>query len=131
MRKRDSLYQQYKKKRTPKTRQAFLDYTHKVKHHLKISHDQYINSILGLSQTDDQENPQMKSTFTTKKLFSLLNRSKQDSTGIPPLMKNGVLHTDTVTKSNILNEQFQSVFTPRSPLRLQQLSNMAVRDYID
>jgi hypothetical protein len=32
-----------------------------------------------------------------------------------PLKKDGILYTDTVEKTNILNQQFQSVFTDDPP----------------
>lgn len=34
-------------------------------------------------------------------------------------------------KANILNDQFQSVFTSKSPLKLSQLASMAVQDLVD
>ena len=54
-----------------------------------------------------------------------------DSKGSAPLKQNGQLHTNTTDKANILNQQFQSVFTPKTPLKLSELSLMAVQDYAD
>ena len=54
-----------------------------------------------------------------------------DSKGSAPLKQNGQLHTNTTDKANILNQQFRSVFTPKTPLKLCQLSLMAVQDYVD
>ena len=62
---------------------------------------------------------------------SLLKNSKQDSKGIAQLKKDGKLYSDTVDKTNILNNQFQSVFTPTSPLKLSQLAYMTVQDLSD
>ena len=67
----------------------------------------------------------------TIKLFSLLKNSKQESKGTAPLKKDGKLYSDTVDKANILNSQFQSVFTPKSPLKLSQLAYMSVQDLSD
>ena len=39
---------------------------------------------------------------------------KMDSKGIAPLEQNGQLYTSTTDKANILNQQFQSVFTPKT-----------------
>ena len=72
-----------------------------------------------------------KSTLASKKLFSLLKNSKQDSKGIAPLKKDGKLHSNTVDKANVLNQQFQSVFTPGCQLKLSQLASMAVQDLSD
>ena len=38
------------------------------------------------------------------------------------------MYSDTVDKANVLNQQFQSVFTPKSPLKL---ASMAVQDLSD
>ena len=66
-----------------------------------------------------------------KKLFQYLKNSRTDQQGIPPLKQNGNLHTETKEKANILNQQFQSVFTPLAPLSLQELSLMKVQDLVD
>ena len=66
-----------------------------------------------------------------KKLFQYLKSSRTDQQGIPPLKQNGNLHTETKEKANILNQQFQSVFTPLAPLSLQELSLMKVQDLVD
>ena len=67
----------------------------------------------------------------SKKLFQFLKSSRTDQQGIPPLKKNNQLFTDTTEKANILNEQFQSVFTPLSPLSLKELSLMKVQDLVE
>ena len=61
----------------------------------------------------------------------ILFKPNQDSKGIGPLNKDGKLYSDTVDKANILNNQFQSVFTPKSPLKLSQLAHMTVHDLSD
>ena len=50
---------------------------------------------------------------------------------MPPLKKDGKLHSNTVDKANVLNQQFQSEFTPKCPLKLSQLASMAVQDLSD
>ena len=46
-------------------------------------------------------------------------------------MISGKLHSNTVDKANVLNQRFQSVFTPKCPLKLSQLASMAVQDLSD
>ena len=41
------------------------------------------------------------------------------------------MYSDTVDKANILNQQFQSVFTSKCSLKLSQLASMAVQDLSD
>ena len=46
-------------------------------------------------------------------------------------MKERQLVTDNVVKAILLNEQFQSVFTPKSPIKLKQLCLQKVQDLQD
>ena len=65
-----------------------------------------------------------------KKLFSFLKNSRQDSQDIGPVRDphtNKVLTSNT-DKANLINNHLQSVFTPVSPLRLNQLSESAIRE---
>ena len=66
-----------------------------------------------------------------KKLYSLLKNSKIESKGSAPLKHDGQLHTNTSDKANILNVKFQSAFTPKTLLKLSQLSCMAKQDFVD
>jgi hypothetical protein len=49
-----------------------------------------------------------------KKLFQYIKSIRTDNSGIPAPSKGGDLIADTVEKANMLNEQFQSVFTSKS-----------------
>ena len=51
----------------------------------------------------------------TKNRYSLLKHSKQDSSGIAPLRKDGQTLLTETSKANALNDQFQSVFSPKTP----------------
>lgn len=94
MRKRDSLYDQYKKYRRPADRHAHLESKHLVNKKLKEAHNRYIEEILGITNSvdssDSNASPQTdtdphKNTFATKKLYSLLKNSKMDSKSSAPL----------------------------------------------
>ena len=49
-----------------------------------------------------------------KPLWKYVRSQKQESFGITALKSNGSLYTDSLSKSEILNQQFKSVFTPPS-----------------
>ena len=66
--------------------------------------------ILDLPINDADSHPQDRKK-TPKNLFSYIKTQKKDNSDIPPLRKNGMLQSDTTTKANILNEQFQNAFT--------------------
>ena len=130
VRKRDSLFQKYKKNRTPKDREVFIQMRHQVRHKLNLAHNQYLEDILGISKTEDDAEPG-KSSLSAKKLYTMLNRSKNDSRGVSSLCRDGKLYTENKDKADILNCQFQSVFTPKTPLALSSLAQIAVQDLVD
>jgi hypothetical protein len=47
-----------------------------------------------------------------KRFWTDIKHKKSDKSGVAPLRKNGRLETDPINKANILNEEFQSVFSP-------------------
>ena len=61
-----------------------------------------------------------------KKFWRFIKHQKQDAQGVAPLKCQGKLEDDPSKKANILNDQFQSVFSPRSPLSLRALCTRAV-----
>ena len=63
-----------------------------------------------------------------KKLYTLLKHSKQDSRGISSLKANGKTLSSEPDKANALNLQFQSVFSPKSPLSLTSLAQKTLQE---
>ena len=47
----------------------------------------------------------------SKKFWSFVKSRRCDNSGVAPLFKDGVLHSGSLAKANILNDQFTSVFT--------------------
>ena len=64
-----------------------------------------------------------------EKLFSLIKNSRQDARGISTLKDttDNTLLSENFKKANLLNRQFQSVFTCLSRLRLGQLCIQTVQ----
>jgi hypothetical protein len=50
-------------------------------------------------------------TSNPKRFWSFIKNKRTESTGVAPLRREGILHSDTATKANILNDQFTSVFS--------------------
>ena len=73
-----------------------------------MAHQSYLEDILNVNGNSSNPLP------NTKKLYSLLKHAKQDNFGISDLKKNGKRFSDDQDKANILNEQFQSVFTEKN-----------------
>lgn len=55
-----------------------------------------------------------------KNLFSYIKSTRSDNSGVAPLKKEGKLITETEEKANILNQQFQSVFTNETDLNIPE-----------
>ena len=119
-RKRDRLYQKSKRSKDPRDRRAFLNSKHGVRHKIKVAYDMYLEDILGLNEDSGSQ------TFCRKKLFSFLKSSRADSQGIAVLRKDDTVCTENVGQADLLNSQFQSVFSIRSPLDLAKLCHSKI-----
>ena len=109
------MYQKFKRSKDPKHRRSFLNSKHRVKQKIKLAYDKYLEDIIGLN--DETGNH----PFCRKKLFSYLKSSRADAQGIAVLMKGDTVCTGNVDQANLLNSQFHSVFSIRSPLNLAKL----------
>lgn len=127
IRKRDKLFYRQRQTRKVEDIQKYKQVKHLVQQKTRLAYNVYVENILGVldSQVTDMETS-TKQTFVPKKLFTFLKHTKRDSCGVSPLKDGGTLHSDAVSKGNILNNQFQSVFSPRSPLSLKQLCELKV-----
>jgi hypothetical protein len=50
-------------------------------------------------------------TSNPKRFWSFIKSKRTESSGVAPLRREGILHSDTTTKEDILNDQFTSVFS--------------------
>ena len=68
---------------------------------IRQNHDLYVHDIIS---PEAKQNP--------KKFWSFVKGKKQEASGVSPLRNHdGIIHSDPTTKANILNHQFESVFT--------------------
>ena len=125
--KRNKYYKSYRKTGNSQLIEKCVSIRHTIRKKTKESHKTYLEGLLGADRQKDKATGQ----GNIKKLFQYLKNSRTNQEGIPPLKQNGNLHTETKEKANILNQQFQSVFTPLAPLSLQELSLMKVQDHVD
>ena len=79
----------------------------------------YIESII--SYNPDHNAAESRST--NKKSWSFIKNRRQDCTGVSPLKCLGKIYNGAVEKANVLNHQFQSIFSVPSPLSLKQICN--------
>ena len=129
MRKRDKLYKRWSRSGRPDDQKKVLDQKHLVRRITDRAYEKYLKDILGLNNEEDDLDAPPK--VKTKKLYSLLKHSKQDSSGIASLKANDTTHTEDTDKANTLNGQFNSVFRPKSPISLKQLAQRTLQDLHD
>ena len=113
----------------PYDQKKFLGLKHLVRRLFERSYQKYLGDILGLkADTNDLDNNSAPPMVNNKKLYSLLKHSKQDSSGIASLKKDKRTFSVETDKTNILNTQFQSVFSPKSPVRRKSLAQRTLQD---
>ena len=124
MNRRDNLYHIQKTTGKDSHHQLFKKVKYEVDCMTKTSYNAYLHSLVDITdKTPDTDS----SRPNTKKIFSFLKNCRQDSQGSSPLKKDEQLCTDNVQKANLLNYQFQSVFTPKSPLHLNSSASRKFR----
>ena len=69
------------------------------------SHWNYVNNIMEKSMEEG----------SNKSFWKYIKSHRKDNIGVAGIKENGVLHQDSETKANLLNKQFQSVFTKDDP----------------
>ena len=129
MRKRDKLYKRMKRSGRPNDTNI-LQYKHLVRRVTDRAYERYLGDILKINTTTEQEE-KSPLKVNTKKMYSLLKHSKQDSSGVTPLKSDGRTLSDDCEKSNAPNRQFQSVFSPKSPERLSPLAQRKLQELND
>ncbi|XP_053381760.1 uncharacterized protein LOC128549254 [Mercenaria mercenaria] len=131
-RKWDKAYKRYIKDNTKTHKEHYLALKHLCRKETKQAYQEYLEDIPNINSTPtEHEHQHQQYKPNTKKLYSLLKHAKQDSTGIDSLEKNNKLHTSDEDKATALNEQFQSVFTPKTPVSLKFLAEIKVQENAD
>ena len=101
-RKKQRLYNKWKKSRKTRDFEAFSDLKKEVRKLIRKSHWEHVNKILsdGFERND------------SKPFWRYVKAKRQERIGIAPLKVDGLLHNSAKDKAEILNKQFFSVFTP-------------------
>ncbi|XP_060582784.1 uncharacterized protein LOC132739146 [Ruditapes philippinarum] len=86
-RKRNKAYKQYKSHNSNKSREKYLSIKNLCRKETKLAYQNYLEDILNINNNITQEHEQTQTRPNTKKLYSLLKHSKQDSFGIDSLKK--------------------------------------------
>ena len=82
-----------------------------------VAHKKATASVLKAARCQDHLNRILQTSLVeknTKPFYRYIKAKKNDNFGISSLKFNGLMYSDSSSKSEILNKQFQSVFTKKS-----------------
>ena len=109
MRRRDQLFNQMRKTKNETDIRKFKECKKAVQKMERQSYWAYINNIIETGEPDSDHIPKQK------RFWSYIKSLRKDSTGIAPLKDNGRLFNASKDKADILNRQYQYVFTQEDP----------------
>ena len=104
IRRRNRAWSKWKKSKSQDAHTRYLSIKGKVQRMFRQSYWTYINDLINPPSEDGKVQGQ-------KRFWSYIKSLKQDYSGIGSLKHDGKLITDTIGKAELLNHQFQSVFT--------------------
>ena len=106
MRKRDKCYAKLKKAKQDKTKlkSTLKSLKHQIQREVRSAYWSYVEGII---EPLDEEQPYQG----MKRFWTFMKHARSDGSGIVPLRRNGLLVSDSKGKAEILNAQFESVFT--------------------
>ncbi|KAL8567466.1 hypothetical protein ACOMHN_010057 [Nucella lapillus] len=106
-RKLSRLFKKCKESTKSSLRAKYQQAKAKTQREQRQSYWQYINSLI--SPPDDNDMPNQGQS--QKRFWSYIKSLRRDNNGVAPLKKNGSIFCTATDKANILNQQYQSVFT--------------------
>ncbi|KAK3092025.1 hypothetical protein FSP39_024520 [Pinctada imbricata] len=102
-RRKKRAFKRYRMSNSAKDYEKYHDLKSKSHVLCKQRYNEYVNSIV----MDENQKP--------KRLWSFVKSKRTDACGVSTLKQNGVPHSDSKMKAEILNKQFTSVFTSENP----------------
>ena len=94
-----------------------------VQRKIRQAHWKYVSDIILPEITCENDR---NSDPPSKRFWQYIKHCKQDKQGIAPLKHEGLLTNDPKAKANILNKQFQSVFSQSAPPPLKLLCHQTL-----
>ena len=101
------LYERQKKSKCPRDRQKYVEARSETQ---KLERQEYWKHIEGILDDNKDEENEIRPT-KHKKFWKYVKALKKDTCGVAPLKDNGRTYSDPIDKANILNRQYESVFT--------------------
>ena len=125
IRKRRKLYSIKRLKPTRKNISNYNQLQSEIQKQFRMEYWNYLSEIMTPIKTDNSDTKITKN----KRFYNHIKACKNDSVGVAPIrnIRSGVLETDPTTKATLLNAQFGSVFSLRTPLSLANLCESRLR----
>ena len=109
MKRRSKLFTRMRKTRNETDIRKYKECKKTLQKTERQSYWAYVNNIIETGDPNDEHYPKQK------RFWSYIKSLRKDSTGIAPLKDNGRLFNASKDKADILNRQYQSVFTHEDP----------------
>ena len=93
-----------------------------VKDELAQAHEDYVTSLLNINDTDDSK----QRVSVTNKFWSYVKSKRRDLSRVSPLLLNDLEVTDSKGKAEILNKQYDSVFTDEDLTNMPTLEQSSI-----
>ena len=127
MRKRDKLYKRMKRSCRPNDPKKFFEYKHLVRRVTDMAYERYLGDILGINTTTEQEE-NSPPKLNTKKMYSLLKHSNQDSSPIKVGWKDPLWR---LWEIKCPKQTIPVCFQPQIPGRLKFFSSVKLQELND
>ena len=111
------MYTKLKHLNTSTTTKQFKDLTYNIQKQIRNAYWLYIESVIFTGDSQPCSN---------KKFYSFVKHNKTEQCGVAPLKQQGLTYSDPVDKANILNRQFESVFSKPQPLKLAKQATASI-----
>ena len=109
IRRRDKLFRRMRKTKNDSDIRKYKECKKAVQKHERQAYWTYINGII------EAEDPEVDRPPKQKRFWNYIKSLRKDSTSVSPLKDNGRLFNSPKDKADILNRQYQSVFTHEDP----------------
>ncbi|MEW8544204.1 MAG: reverse transcriptase family protein, partial [Candidatus Thiodiazotropha sp.] len=105
-RKRDKLFKKQRASKHHKDFEKYKSMKARVQKAERQAYWSYLDQLINFGDPDTETQ-----LGKMKRFWSFVKSLKKDNSGVAPLKEQGKMHADPVDKSNILNRQYESVFT--------------------
>ena len=105
-RKKNKLFKKQRATKGSKDIDNYQNMKAKVQRAERQAYWKYVENLIEVGNEDTDHRPGKQ-----KRFWSYIKSLRKDNSGVSPLKENGKMHADPLDKSNILNRQYESIFT--------------------